>query len=173
MIQPSCLEKYEEHVHADHKGDSDDEYEKKDRPTLSDILLECKTEWVMHSENRKQMQFLCDHLNHIFAFMRNCDAGRLMSWKVYHFSGKIEANLIAAFKDVETLADVPKLWGDAWKKYHHPVYSFAYLFAPEYRSAQPWTNHEVKTDVEKMLKRCFPDTAEHSQARLAMNRYIE
>ena len=89
MIQPSYPEKYEEQVQAVHKGDSDDQYEKKDRCTLSDILLDCKVEWAMHSENRKPMQLLCDHLNQIFAFMRNCDADRLMSWKVYHFSGKI------------------------------------------------------------------------------------
>ena len=63
--------------------------------------------------------------------------------------------------------------GTGWKKYHHPVYSFAYLFAPEYHFAQPWTNHDVKTDVEKMLKRYLPDTAERSPARLAMDQYIE
>ena len=55
-----------------------------------------------------------------------------------------------------------------WKKFHHPVYSFAYNFAPECHAAKPWTNPEVKVDTEGMLAKYFPDAHQQGSARAAM-----
>ena len=49
VVCPSYKEKYEAADVGDHQGESDDEYAKKDRRSLSQILAECKTEWIMNT----------------------------------------------------------------------------------------------------------------------------
>ena len=45
---PPYEAKFEDSVVPDHKGDSDDEYEKKDRRTMNEILLESVSKTVIH-----------------------------------------------------------------------------------------------------------------------------
>ena len=172
---PSYKAKYESSEVADHQGDSDDEYEKKDKCTLSQVLAECKAEWIFNEDNRRLMDLLSTELEIGYAFIKKCDKDKRMGWEVCHRAAEINAALLKNFEKHPSLLEVPKLWMPCWKKFHHPVYSLAYNFAPEYHAAKPWTSLEVKQDTELMLAnvdtKYFPDADQRGSARAAMLKY--
>lgn len=54
VASPQYVEKYEGGTVLEHTAESDDEYEKKDKRSMSAVLLECKTKWI---QNDGMLQF--------------------------------------------------------------------------------------------------------------------
>ena len=82
-----------------------------------------------------------------------------------------------------------KLWGEAWWKFHNPLYSFAYMVNPEYHAAKPWTMQwsdpededeslfsppGVQNDVETLMQEWLPgedNLDKRGKLKAALNRY--
>lgn len=78
---PKYEAKYEADNVAAAKDDSDDEYERKDRRSLSDVLRDCKKNWITNTERQKLAKQVLVNLKPAKKLLRKGDSDKLMSGK--------------------------------------------------------------------------------------------
>ena len=153
---PPYEAKYEDSVVPDHKGDSDDEYEKKDRRTMNEILLESKEDLIQDQEMVMFLDKLIECLMSTFQLLRLDDGSQICAGEIWRQAWKVQEH-IAKFDEVDGLENISALWSKRWKQFHHPAYSLAYVCNPRHFGCDQLEDASVKKDVETMLKRFFPD----------------
>ena len=75
------------------KDDSDDEYEKKDKRKLSDVLKDCKKKWVQHPDAGKLADEVLKGLEGAKVLLRMGDSDKLCCGKIWCKSNDIHKDL--------------------------------------------------------------------------------
>jgi hypothetical protein len=169
---PPYEAKYEDSVVPDHKGDSDDEYEKKDTRTMNEILLESKADLIQDKEMVMFLDKLIECLMPAFQLLRLADGSQICAGEIWRQAWKVQEH-IAKFDEVDGLENSSALWSKRWKQFHHPADSLAYFCNPRHFGCDQLEDASVKKDVETMLKRFFPDRERRGHVTAAMNRFLK
>ena len=169
---PAYTDKYESDDVLEHRGESDDEYEKKDKRSVSEVLLESKDKLLSDREKIKFQDDLIKCLLPAFELLRLCDGSQLMSGELWRESWKVQEHL-RDYDEVEGLEHVSALWAKRWAQFHHPAYSLAYVVNPRHFGCDQMSDDSVKADVSKMLKRFFPNIERRAAVEGALDRYLK
>ena len=83
MNLPRYEEKYEDANVGDRQDDSDDEFIRRDRRSLTEVLAECKDDLIMDTEKQRLIKLVEEVLREAFLMMKAADGDKLIAGKVW------------------------------------------------------------------------------------------
>ena len=93
MADPAYLAKYEKQTEAGRADDSDDDYVRRDKRGLTEILLESKSELVTKKAALALLETVKDVLADAYALLRLADSDRLMAGKLWRKCWEVKEGL--------------------------------------------------------------------------------
>ena len=92
-VTMAYLAKYEENIEAGRVDDSDDDYVRRDRRGLTEILAESKSDLVANKAALALLEVVKDVLAPAYALLRLADSDRLMAGKLWRKCGDVRDKL--------------------------------------------------------------------------------
>ena len=181
VIDPDYIRKYEDNVVQGRRAsetDDEDEPEEQDEHapdpsnrSLSEILQENK-QHITSSDFWRDVNYILATIKPAVDLLKLADSDRLMGGKIYSHMLKIHEHFEEVEKKDPAWKGIAALWYTRWQRQHHPVHCMAHILHPDHSASNPLSDPYMNSEMLKVLKRHFPDTAERNSVHASILKYL-